>query len=49
VNALRDLAPSKGFGFVDGWQTISRKFWPGDQAGAYLSSYFVAERDARHL
>lgn len=41
VNALRDLAPSKGFGFVDGWQKISRKFWPGDQAGAYLSSYFV--------
>jgi len=41
VNALRDLAPSKGFGFVDGWQKISRKFWPGDQAGAYLSSHFV--------
>jgi hypothetical protein len=41
VEALRELAPRYGFGFVDGWEKISRKFWPGDQAGAYLSSYFV--------
>lgn len=41
VSALRDLAPRKGFGFVDGWHKIGRKFWPGEQAGAYLSSYFV--------
>jgi hypothetical protein len=41
VEALTELAPRYGFGFVDGWQKISRKFWPGDQAGAYLSSYFV--------
>jgi hypothetical protein len=41
VTALRDLAPSKGFGFVDGWHKVGRKLWPGDQAGAYLSSYFV--------
>jgi hypothetical protein len=41
VTALRELAPRYGFGFVDGWHKIGRKFWPGDQAGAYLSSYFV--------
>jgi hypothetical protein len=41
VAALSELAPRYGFGFVDGWQKIGRKFWPGDQAGAYLSSYFV--------
>jgi hypothetical protein len=41
VTALRDLGPRKGFGFVDGWDKIGRKFWPGEQAGAYLSSYFV--------
>lgn len=44
VNALGDLAPRKGFGFVDGWHKIGRKFWPGEQAGAYLSSYFVRGR-----
>lgn len=42
--ALRELAPAHGFGFVDGWEKISRKFWPGDQAGAYLSGYFVNGR-----
>jgi hypothetical protein len=41
VTALRDLAPRKGFGFVDGWHKIGRRFWPGEQAGAYLSGYFV--------
>lgn len=44
VTALRDLAPQKGFGFVDGWHKIGRKFWPGEQAGAYLSCYFVSGR-----
>jgi hypothetical protein len=44
VDALRDLASRKGFGFVDGWHKIGRKFWPGEQAGAYLSSYFVRGR-----
>jgi hypothetical protein len=44
VTALREMAPSKGFGFVDGWHKIGRKFWPGEQAGAYLSSYFVRGR-----
>ena len=44
VTALRELAPSKGFGFVDGWHKVGRKLWPGDQAGAYLSSYFVRGR-----
>jgi hypothetical protein len=44
VGALRDMAPGKGFGFVDGWHKIGRKFWPGEQAGAYLSSYFVRGR-----
>jgi hypothetical protein len=44
VNALRELAPRYGFGFVDGWHKISRKFWPGVQAAAYLSSYFIGGR-----
>src|SRR5205823_13807859 len=44
VTALRELAPRYGFGFVDGWERIGRKFWPGDQAGGYLSSYFVRGR-----
>jgi hypothetical protein len=44
VGALRDMASGKGFGFVDGWHKIGRKFWPGEQAGAYLSSYFVRGR-----
>jgi len=46
VEALAELAPRYGFGFVDGWEKISRKFWPGGQAGAYLSGYFV--RGAGH-
>jgi hypothetical protein len=41
VTALREIAPRYGFGFVDGWEKIGRKFWPGVQAAAYLSSYFV--------
>ncbi|HEY8646080.1 MAG TPA: hypothetical protein VIL77_09410 [Gaiellaceae bacterium] len=44
VNALRDLAPRYGFGFVDGWHKVGRKFWPGVQAAAYLSSYFIGGR-----
>lgn len=44
VEALRDMSPRYGFGFVDGWEKIGRKFWPGIQAGAYLSSYFVRGR-----
>ncbi len=47
VTALRELAPRYGFGFVDGWAKIGRRFWPGDQAGAYLSSYFVKGRGAK--
>ena len=38
------MAPRKGFGFVDGWHKIGRKFWLGEQAGAYLLSYFVRGR-----
>jgi hypothetical protein len=38
---LRELAPRYGFGFVDGWEKIGRKFWPGEQAGWYLSGYFI--------
>jgi hypothetical protein len=44
LGALREMAPRYGFGFVDGWEKIGRKFWPGDQAGGYLSSYFVRGR-----
>jgi hypothetical protein len=42
--ALREMAPRYGFGFVDGWEKVGRRFWPGDQAGAYLSGYFVSGR-----
>ena len=44
VTALREMAPRYGFGFVDGWHKIGRKFWPGTQAAGYLSSYFVRGR-----
>jgi hypothetical protein len=44
VTALREMAPQYGFGFVDGWHKVGRKLWPGEQAGAYLSSYFVRGR-----
>jgi hypothetical protein len=44
ITALRELAPRYGFGFVDGWHRVGRKFWPGVQAAAYLSSYFVGGR-----
>jgi hypothetical protein len=44
VKALDELAPRYGFGYVDGWDKISRKFWPGTQAAAYLSSYFARGR-----
>lgn len=47
VTALREMAPRYGFGFVDGWEKIGRRFWPGDQAGAYLSSYFVRGRGGK--
>jgi hypothetical protein len=41
VNALADLAPSKGFGFVDRWDKIHGKMKRGVEAAAYLSGYFV--------
>jgi hypothetical protein len=44
INALGELAPRYGFGFVDGWHKVGRKFWPGVQAAAYLSSYFAGGR-----
>jgi hypothetical protein len=44
LTALREMAPRYGFGFVDGWEKVGRRFWPGDQAGAYLSGYFVSGR-----
>jgi hypothetical protein len=44
VTSLQELAPRYGFGFVDGWHKIGRKFWPGVQAAAYLSSYFAGGR-----
>jgi hypothetical protein len=47
VTALQEMAPRYGFGFVDGWDKISRKAWPGDQAGAYLSSYFIRGRGGK--
>ena len=44
IGALREMAPRYGFGFVDGWHKVGRKFWPGVQAAAYLSSYFAGGR-----
>jgi hypothetical protein len=44
ITALREMAPRYGFGFVDGWRKVGRKFWPGVQAAAYLSSYFIGGR-----
>ncbi len=44
VTAVRELAQRYGFGFVDGWHKVGRKFWPGVQAAAYLSSYFAGGR-----
>lgn len=44
VEALGALSQRYGFGFVDGWHKIGRKFWPGAQAGSYLSSYFAGGR-----
>jgi hypothetical protein len=44
ITALREMAPRYGFGFVDGWHEVGRKFWPGIQAAAYLSSYFAGGR-----
>jgi hypothetical protein len=44
ITALTEMAPRYGFGFVDGWQRVGRKFWPGVQAAAYLSGYFVSGR-----
>lgn len=44
LTALREMAPRYGFGFVDGWEKVGRRFWPGVQAGAYLSSYFAGGR-----
>jgi hypothetical protein len=44
ITALREMAPRYGFGFVDGWARVGRRFWPGVQAAAYLSSYFAGGR-----
>ena len=44
IMALRELAPRYGFGFVDGWRKVGRRFWPDVQAAAYLSSYFAGGR-----
>jgi hypothetical protein len=44
ITALRELAPRYGFGFVDGWHKVGRKFWPSVQAAAYLSGYFAGGR-----
>jgi hypothetical protein len=44
LTALREMAPRYGFGFVDGWEKVGRRFWPGVQAAAYLSSYFAGGR-----
>lgn len=45
VTALSELAPRYGFGYVDRWwEKAGRKFWPGVQAAAYLSSYFANGR-----
>jgi hypothetical protein len=47
ITALREMAPRYGFGYVDGWHKVGRKFWPGVQAAAYLSSYFAGGRSRK--
>jgi hypothetical protein len=47
VTALRAMATRYGFGYVDGWHKVGRKLWPGEEAGAYLSGYFVRGRDRK--
>jgi hypothetical protein len=42
VTALAELAPSRGFGFVDRWEKIQRKIRPGIEAAACLSGYLVS-------
>lgn len=49
ITALCDMSSRYGFGFVDGWHKVGRKFWPGTQAAAYLSSYFVGGRRKAQL
>jgi len=44
IKALREMSSRYGFGFVDGWHKVGRRFWPGVQAAAYLSSYFAGGR-----
>jgi hypothetical protein len=44
ITAVVEMAPRYGFGFVDGWHKVGRKFWPGVQAASYLSSYFAGGR-----
>jgi hypothetical protein len=44
VDALRDLAPRYGFGYVDGWEKIIKRGCGGQQAARYLSSYLVDTR-----
>jgi len=47
ITALREMAPRYGFGFVDGWHKVGRRFWPGVQAAAYLSSCFVGGKSSK--
>jgi len=48
VNALCELAPSKGFGFVDGWAKIGHRSRAGAQAGAiFRANSFEAEQKGR--
>jgi hypothetical protein len=47
VTALAELAPSKGFGFVDRWERIRTKIKPGVEAAAYLSGYFVKGKSGK--
>jgi hypothetical protein len=49
ITALREMAPRYGFGFVDGWHKVGRRFWPGVQAAAYLSSYFAGGRGRKMM
>jgi hypothetical protein len=47
ITALRAMAPSYGFGFVDGWHKLGRRFWPGVQAAAYCRATSPAAAAAR--
>lgn len=49
VNAWRELAPRFWFGFVDGWEAISRKPLSAQQLGMYTAGYAGGGKEKLYL